>query len=67
MRRLGRQGVRRGKVVRATTIREMEAPRPLGRVNRPFKPERPNQLWVSDVTDVSTWQGWLDVAFVIEV
>jgi transposase InsO family protein len=33
------------------------------RVNRPFKADRPNQLWVSDFTDVSTWQGWLDVAF----
>lgn len=21
--------------------------------------ERPNQLWVSDFTYVSTWQGWL--------
>ncbi|WP_343876299.1 IS3 family transposase, partial [Cupriavidus pauculus] len=29
--------------------------------------ERPNQLWVSDFTYVSTWQGWLYVAFVIDV
>ena len=29
--------------------------------------ERPNQLWVSDLTYVSTWQGWLCVAFVIDV
>jgi transposase InsO family protein len=28
---------------------------------------RPNQLWVSDFTYVSTWQGWLYVAFVIDV
>lgn len=32
-----------------------------------FKAERPNQLWVSDFTYVSTWQGWLYVAFVIDV
>ena len=32
-----------------------------------FKAQRPNQLWVSDFTYVSTWQGWLYVAFVIDV
>ncbi len=66
MRRLSLQGVRRGKVVR-TTISDMKASCPLDRVNRQFKAERPNQLWVSDFTYVSTWQGWLYVAFVIDV
>ena len=66
MKRLGLQGVRRGKVVR-TTISDMKAPCPLDRVNRQFKAERPNQLWVSDFTYVSTWQGWLYVVFVIDV
>ena len=66
MKRLGLQGVRRGKVVR-TTISDMKAQCPLDRVNRIFKAERPNQLWVSDFTYVSTWQGWLYVAFVIDV
>jgi len=66
MTRLGLQGVRRGKVVR-TTISDMKAPCPLDRVNRQFKADRPNQLWVSDFTYVSTWQGWLYVAFVIDV
>jgi putative transposase len=66
MRRQGLQGVRRGKMVR-TTISDMKAPCPLDRVNRQFKAERPNQLWVSDFTYVSTWQGWLYVAFVIDV
>ena len=66
MKRLGLQGVRRGKVVR-TTLSDMKAPCPLDRVNRQFKAERPNQLWVSDFTYVSTWQGWLYVAFVIDV
>ena len=66
MKRLGLQGVRRGKVVR-TTISDTKAPCPLDRVNRVFKAERPNQLWVSDFTYVSTWQGWLYVAFVIDV
>jgi putative transposase len=66
MKRLGLQGARRGKVVRTTTS-DAKAPCPLDRVNRVFKAQRPNQLWVSDFTYVSTWQGWLYVAFVIDV
>ncbi len=66
MHRLGLQGVRRGKVVR-TTISDKTALCPLDKVNRQFQAERPNQLWVSDFTYVSTWQGWLYVAFVIDV
>ena len=66
MRRLGLRGVMRGKVVR-TTISDTKAPCPLDRVNRVFKADRPNQLWVSDFTYVSTWQGWLYVAFVVDV
>ena len=66
MRRLGLRGVRRGKVVR-TTVSDAKAVCPLDRVNRQFKADRPNQLWVSDFTYVSTWQGWLYVAFVVDV
>jgi len=66
MRRQGLRGVMRGKVVR-TTVSDCKAACPLDRVNRQFKAERPNQLWVSDFTYVSTWQGWLYVAFVIDV
>jgi putative transposase len=66
MRRLGLQGARRGKTVR-TTVPDRSAPCPLDRVNRQFNADRPNQLWVSDFTYVSTWQGWLYVAFVIDV
>ena len=43
-----------------------KAPCPLDRVNRVFKAERPNQLWVSDLTYLSTWQGWLYVAFALD-
>ena len=66
MRRLGLRGVKRGKVVR-TTISDNKAPCPQDKVNRQFRAERPNQLWVSDFTYVSTWQGWLYVAFVVDV
>lgn len=37
------------------------------RVNRQFHADRPDALWVSDYTYVSTWQGFAYVAFVIDV
>jgi putative transposase len=66
MRRRGLRGVIRGKVVR-TTISDTNAPCPLDHVRRHFKAARPNQLWVSDFTYVSTWEGFVYVAFVIDV
>ena len=66
MRLRGLRGVIRGKNVR-TTVPDAKAACPLDHVNRVFKAERPNQLWVSDFTYVSTWQGFLYVAFVIDV
>ena len=41
------QGVRRGKGVR-TTVPDAKAVCPRDRVNRQFKADRPNQLWVAD-------------------
>ena len=66
MRRLGLKGVIRGKTKR-TTVSDRAAPCPLDHVNRQFHAERPNALWVSDFTYVSTWQGVAYVAFVIDV
>jgi len=66
MSRLGLQGARRGKIMR-TTIPDQSVPCPLDRVNRQFVADRPDQIWVSDFTYVSTWQGWLYVAFVVDV
>ena len=65
MRRMGLQGVVRGKTVR-TTISKAAALCPLDRVNRQFKAPRPNALWVSDFTYVATWAGFVYVAFVID-
>ncbi len=45
----GLRGVIRGKGVR-TTVPDAKAPCPRDRVNRQFRTERPNQLWVSDFT-----------------
>ena len=66
MKRLGLQGVVRGKPVR-TTISNQAAPCPLDHVNRQFKASRPDELWVSDFTYVSTWQGFVYVAFIVDV
>ena len=66
MRLRGLQGVRRGRSVR-TTVPDAKAACPRDRVNRQFKADRPNQLWVADFTYVSTWQGFVYVAFVIDV
>lgn len=65
MRRMGLQGVIRGKPVR-TTVSDKAAPCPLDHVNRQFAASRPNVLWVSDFTYVATWQGFVYVAFVID-
>ncbi len=66
MRRLGLRGAVRGKPVR-TTVGDRTVPCPLDRVHRQFRADRPNKLWVSDFTYVSTWQGFVYVAFVIDV
>jgi putative transposase len=66
MRKLGIAGVVRGKSVR-TTHPDPARPCPLDLVNRKFRAERPDQLWVSDYTFVSTWQGFAYVAFIIDV
>ncbi len=66
MRDMGLQGVIRGKPVR-TTISDKAAPCPLDHVNRQFHAPAPNRLWVSDFTYVSTWGGFVYVAFVIDV
>ena len=66
MRRLGRQGVVRGKKI-ITTNPDTSQPCPDDKVNRQFTASRPNQRWVSDFTYVPTWSGTVYVAFVIDV
>ena len=66
MRLMGLRGVVRGKQIR-TTISDRAAYCPLDRVNRRFQAAQPNTLWVADFTYVPTWQGFVYVAFVIDV
>lgn len=65
MRELGLRGAVRGRVKR-TTIADPVAARPADLVQRKFAPAAPNRLWVADITYVSTWSGWVYVAFVVD-
>jgi transposase InsO family protein len=66
MREMGLQGAVRGKRFKTTISDDLSA-RPLDLVDRDFTASRPNQLWVSDLTYVATWRGFVYVAFVIDV
>jgi putative transposase len=65
MRADGLRGAVRGKVKR-TTIADPAAERARDLVNRNFAPSAPDRLWVTDITYVSFWSGWVYVAFVID-
>ncbi len=65
MRRMNLRGVIRGKKIR-TTIRDKAQDCPLDFVKRQFGARKPNELWVSDFTYVSTWQGFAYVAFITD-
>ncbi|GHC87999.1 hypothetical protein GCM10010349_74940 [Streptomyces flavofungini] len=52
---------------RRTTVPEPSAPRPPDLVDRDFTANRPDRLWVADMTYVRTWPGWAYVAFVLDV
>lgn len=65
MRRLGLQGLRRGRRPRTTIA--AASPSPTDLVDRSFTADRPNQLWVADITYIRTFSGWVYAAFVIDV
>ena len=62
----GLKGVVRGKKQR-TTIPAENAARPVDLVDHRFEADRPNRLWVADITYVTTWSGVAYVAFVVDV
>ena len=66
MKKLGMQGIRRGKRCR-TTIADVLIACPADIVNRQFVATRPNQLWAADITFVATWTGFVYVAFITDV
>jgi putative transposase len=65
MKDLGLAGAVRGRI-RKTTIADPAAERARDLVGRDFAPLAPDRLWVADLTYVSTWSGWVYVAFVVD-
>ena len=55
----------RGETKR-TTIPDEDAARPADLVDRSFEADRPDRLWLSDITYVPTWSGFVYVALVID-
>ena len=66
MKEMGLEGAVRGNAFKTTTIPGEEASRLPDLVDRDFQVRRPNELWVSDLTYVATWRGFVYVAFVID-
>jgi putative transposase len=67
MRSMGLSGVVRGRAFKVTTVTNEALARPADLVQRSFEADRPNKLWVADLTYVATWQCFVYVAFVIDV
>ncbi len=65
MRQLGIRGVQRTKKVNTTRC-DPKAARPGDLVERAFTAERPNRLWVADLTHVTTWSGVAYVCFITD-
>lgn len=66
MRTTGLEGVHRRRFVRTTRTDRSVAPAP-DLVNRAFRADRPDRLWVADITYLPTWQGFLYLAVVVDV
>ena len=67
MRAMGIQGAVRGRAFKVTTVPDEALERPKDHVKRAFEADRPNKLWVADLTHVSTWAGFVYVAFILDV
>ncbi len=55
------------KKFRVTTISGHKHEASPNVVNREFRPERPNQVWVSDATYIATAEGWLYLFVIIDL
>lgn len=67
MRQEGLEGVRRGKRKRTTIPDEAALERARDLVQRDFSAPAPNRLWVADLTYIRTWQGFVYLAFILDV
>lgn len=66
MRGLGIEGISRRRKRVFTTIADAGAVRAPDLVNRQFRAERPNALWVTDLTYVPTRSGMAYVCFIVD-
>jgi putative transposase len=66
MRNAGLQGVSRRKWCRTTQRDERNRPAP-DLVEREFRADGPDRLWVADITYIPTWAGFLYLAVVLDV
>ena len=66
MRRMGIQGVTRRRSTTAMRRKIAMARFAPDLVRRNFSADGPNRLWVADITQVSTWYGWLYLAVVLD-
>jgi putative transposase len=66
MRELGLAGVSRRRKGIKTTVRAKEAPAAADLVRRQFQASGPDRLWVADITYVSSWEGYVFLACVID-
>ena len=67
MRANGLRGIAREKTTRTTRAEGAQTPRPADLVQRQFRADAPNRLWVADLTYIRTHCGWVYAAFVIDV
>ncbi len=61
------QGISKRRGFTVTTHRDKRQASARDLVNRRFRANGPNQLWVADMTYVPTWMGFLYLAVVIDV
>jgi putative transposase len=66
MRKVGLRGCCRGRGKRTTTHRAGRTPFVPDLVERDFAPVAPDRLWVADITYLSSWEGWMYLAFVLD-
>lgn len=66
MREAGLVG-RRPRRFRVTTDSTHCLPIAANLVKRRFEAKAPNQLWVTDITYIDTWEGWLYLAVVLDM
>ena len=66
MRQLGIEGISRRKKKVFTTVSDRDATRAPDLVNRQFRADRPDALWVTDLTYVPTRSGMAYVCFIVD-